>query len=136
MRGSSGLLTDMQLILASLSFRPDIDLFTSHLNFKIKLFCSFRPDAQAMHVNAFTLNWKSWKPYVFAPFALLDRCFAKIEADEVENMAMVIPLWPSAPFFVTMLRHLKEAPVLLPKSCTRNLTLPWDREKKGIPSEI
>ena len=84
-----------------------------------------------MHVNAFTLNWKSWKPYVFAPFALLDRCLAKIEADEVENMAMVIPLWPSAPFFVTMLRHLKEAPVLLPKYCTRNLTLPWDREKKA-----
>ena len=54
--------TDMQLILESLSFQLDIDLFASHLNFQIKPFCSFRPDLEAMHVNAFTLNWKSWKP--------------------------------------------------------------------------
>ena len=122
--------TDMQFILDSLSFQPDIDLFASHLNFQIKSFCSFRPDPEAMHVNAFTLNWKSWKPYVFAPFNLLDRCLAKIEADKVENIAMVVPLWLSAPFFATMLRHLKKAPVMLPKTCTKYLTLPWNKEKR------
>ena len=82
---------DMTFILQSLSFRPDIDLFASHLNFQIKPFCSFRPDPKLMHVNTFALNWQSWKPYTFPPFALLDKCLAKIEADRVQDIAVVTP---------------------------------------------
>ena len=39
-----------------LPFTPDIDLFACHLSYKIKPFCSFQPDPEAYHVNAFSLN--------------------------------------------------------------------------------
>ena len=47
----------MNFIWSHLNFKPNIDLFASHLNYEIKPYCSFRPDPFSIRVNAFTLNW-------------------------------------------------------------------------------
>ena len=104
----------MKFILQNLTFTPNIDLFASHLNYKFKPYCSFKPDPFAMHVDAFTLNWSKWTAFAYPPFSIFNRCLAKLDADEVKDIAMIVPVWPTAPFFGNLLRHLKSPPVLLP----------------------
>ena len=114
----------------NLGFHPNIDLFASHLKAKIHPYCSYKRDPGCMQVDAFTLDWGSWSPYAFPPFSLLDRLLAKFDADKVRDMALVVPVWPTAPFFGTMLRHLKKQPVVLPPQTGQKLRLSWDPEKR------
>ena len=37
--------------------KPDIDLFASRINHKLKKYVSFRPDPNAMAVDAFSMPW-------------------------------------------------------------------------------
>ena len=120
----------MQFIRAHLNFTPNIDLFASHLNFKFKPYCSFKRDPGAMQVDAFTVDWSKWLPFAYPPFSILDRCLAKLDADKVRDLALVAPLWPTAPFFGTMLRHLKARPVLMPPDTAKRMFLPWDPTKR------
>ena len=43
--------------------KPDIDLFASRLNHKLEKYISFRPDPNAMAVDAFSISWT--KQYVY-----------------------------------------------------------------------
>ena len=104
-----------------------MDLFASHLNNKCPNYCAFKRDPHALFIDAFTINWSEWRPYAFPLFSLLDRCLAKIEADEVEDMALIAPVWPTTLFYGSLSEHLKSKPVLLPPE-TR-LFLLWDRTK-------
>ena len=36
---------------------PDIDLFASKANHKTPVFCSWKPDADAQIIDAFTISW-------------------------------------------------------------------------------
>ena len=117
----------MTFIWENLEFRPNIDLFASHLNYKIKPNCSFRPDPFCMCVDAFTLNWSHWNPYAYPPFSLLNRCLSKLDADNVTNIAMIVLVWPTTPFFRNLIRHPKRPPVLLPPNTVKLMRLPWDQ---------
>ena len=117
----------MNFIWNNLEFQPNIDLFASHLNYKIKPYCSFRPDPFCMRVDAFTLNWREWNPFAYPPFSLLNRCLSKLDVDDVKNIAMIVPIWPTAPFFGNLIRHLKRPPVLLPPNTVKLMRLPWDQ---------
>ena len=123
-------ISTMKFISKHLSFTPNIDLFASHLNYKFKLYSSFKPDPFAMHVDAFTLNWNTWTAFAYPPFSLLNRCLAKLDADEVKDIAMIVPVWPTAPFFGNLLRHLKSPPVLLPPETVQLMWLPWDPKRR------
>ena len=52
--------------------KPDIDLFASRLNHKLKKYVSFRPDPNAMAVDAFSMSWTKHYVYIFAPFSTLN----------------------------------------------------------------
>jgi hypothetical protein len=89
--------------------QPDIDLFASHLNCKVPIFCSFKPDPLAHTIDAFNLNWHNMLGYAFPPFCLLGRVLQKI----VQDGAMVIvvaPYWPTKPWFTMFQRMLMSAP--------------------------
>lgn len=77
---------------------PDIDLFASRINNKCKSFVSWKPDPQAMAVDAFTLNWNQYSFYAFPPFSLVLKCIQKIQTDNAEGI-LVFPYWPSQPWF-------------------------------------
>ena len=49
----------------------DVDLFASRLNFKIPSYVSWRPDPNAMFVNALYMNWHNYSFYAFPPFSLI-----------------------------------------------------------------
>ena len=114
----------MIFIWQHLEFKPNIDLFASHLNYKIKPYCSFRSDLFCMRVDAFTLNWSEWIPYAYPPFSILNRCLAKLDTDNMTDIAMIVPVWPTTPFFGNLIRHLKRPPILLPPNTVRLMRLP------------
>ena len=73
-------------------FAPDIDLFATRINHKIDQYISWKPDPFALAVDAFTVNWGSYKPYIFAPFSVIAKILQKIEMDQVQDVIMIVPL--------------------------------------------
>ena len=69
--------------------KPDIDLFASRLNHKLEKYISFRPDPNAMAVDAFSISWTKQYVYIFAPFSTLSIVFRKIVEDEAEALVVV-----------------------------------------------
>lgn len=77
---------------------PMIDLFASRTNTKCKTYVSWKPDPDALTVDAFTINWKPFFFYAFPPFPLLLKCIQKIINDEAEGI-LIFPIWPTQPWF-------------------------------------
>jgi hypothetical protein len=49
----------------------EVDVFASRWNAQLTKFIFWRPQPQAMLVNAFVINWKDLAGYVFPSFALI-----------------------------------------------------------------
>ena len=54
--------------LKKLNFKPDIDLFASRINKQYEKYVSYRPDPDAIAINAFSLDWANSKFYAFLLF--------------------------------------------------------------------
>ena len=93
----------------------DIDLFSSAWNAQLPAFVSWRPQPGAYAVNAFSLNWGSWRAYLFPPFALILRCLAKIRRDRA-NVVFICPAWPTQPWFPDLLEMVIDFPRVIPWS--------------------
>ena len=50
--------------LINQSFRPDIDFFASRLNAQLECYISWTPDPYAWAVDAFSVSWSTWLPYI------------------------------------------------------------------------
>ena len=104
-------------------FSPTIDLFASRLNTRLPRYMAFAPDPDCVHMDCFTSSWCNEKLYIFAPFNLIHRTLQCIQRDQCTAL-IVFPLWPTQPWFSSLLQLLARNPVLLPKKC--ELFLPWD----------
>ena len=71
---------------------PEINLFASRLNAKVKKFVSWRPDPEACAVDAFTIAWKTQLNYAFPPFSLIPRVLSKVQQDQA-CLLLVAPVW-------------------------------------------
>ena len=94
--------------------KPEIDLFATRLNAKLENYVSWKPDPNALYVNAFTISWSCWYSYCFPPFSLLTQCAQKIRREKAEVLA-IVPFWPSQVWFTPIMEMLVEYPLLLPK---------------------
>lgn len=107
---------------------PSIDLFASRLNYQIKPFVSWKPDPEALAVDAFSLNWNLYNNfYAFPPFSLINRVLQKIEQDQCHGI-IIVPLWKTQVWFPRLLIMLVDTPIILPSTETM-LTLPSDQQK-------
>ncbi|KAK3101647.1 hypothetical protein FSP39_005170 [Pinctada imbricata] len=93
---------------------PEIDLFASRLNKQTPNYCSWKPDPEAMYVNAFSVDWSKFYGYLNPPFSLLGKCVKKVRDDNAECI-VVAPLWPTQTWFPQLLELLVENPVILPR---------------------
>lgn len=92
---------------------PEIDLFASRLNNQVSRFCSWKPDPEAEHFNAFAINWAQFDlVYMFPPFSLIARCLQKMQAEGARGW-IVVPSWMSQPWMETLLRMLVKEPRLI-----------------------
>ena len=103
---------------------PAIDLFASKHNKQLNKYVTWTPDNGALAVDAFTISWSTDYMYCFPPFSLIPSVLRKLREDEGQAL-VVVPRWPSQPWFPLLCRMLIRAPVILPRSRDL-LTLPHD----------
>lgn len=96
---------------------PEIDhrLFASIINAKCTMYSSWFPDPGSLAVDAFTFSWTHLNFYAFPPFILLPRVLRKILTDRGEGI-VVVPWWPSQPWFPLFQRLLVGDPLILSPS--------------------
>lgn len=89
--------------LCSLWPKPEIDLFASHLNTQLPVFCSWNDDPESSFVDAFTLDWSKYYNYIFPPFSMVGHCVKKIITDKADVL-FIGPIWPIQPWFVQVMK--------------------------------
>ena len=104
---------------------PIIDLFA--LRYKLVPYCSYRPDPNAILVDAFTFDWGTNFNYIFPPFSILGTVLRKIVEDKADAI-LIAPFWPTQSWFPKVLQLLVDSPRILPVNKTL-ATLPFDKEK-------
>ena len=103
-------------------FTPDIDCFANRMNSQLPRYVSFRPDPYAEYVDAFSLNWAWFNPYLFPPFSIIGQVLQKIQVDKADVL-MVVPKWPTKPWYNTFVNLLQSEPLVVMPSVD-NLILP------------
>lgn len=93
--------------------RFDIDLFASRENKKCSRYASFTPEREAYAINAFSLCWNEYYPYIFCPFSVLGPVLQKIGQEEAEAV-IIAPFFATQPWF----------PRLLSLVCAQSFILP------------
>ena len=74
---------------------PDVDLFASRLNTKVKNYVSWQPDPNALAIDAFSIPWSEFKLfYAFPPFSCVARAVEKAVEEEVAGI-LILPWWPT-----------------------------------------
>jgi len=99
-------------ITKKLNYFPKIDCFASRLNCQVEKYISYRPDPNCYLVDAFTVNWKDLKAYLFPPFSLIGRVLQKIQNDRA-TVLMIVPNWPTQPWFTTLHEMMVGHPVII-----------------------
>ncbi len=51
--------------------KPDVDLFASRINKRLDFYVAWRPDPNAMCIDAFAMPWTDIYGYVFPPFSVM-----------------------------------------------------------------
>ena len=90
-----------------------IDLFASRTNTQLPLYCSWKPDPNALAVDAFSISWKNHSPYLFPPFVMIPRCLHKLRQEGITAW-LIAPVWPNQVWFPQLLSCLVGHPILLP----------------------
>lgn len=118
----------LQLALKQLNVSPQVDLFATRLNTQMRRFMSFRPEPEAEVIDAFSVSWADLDFYAFPPFSIIARVLQKVQRDQASGV-IVVPDWPTQPWYPVVLRLLAVEPVLLP--CRKKLL-----ELPGKPEEV
>lgn len=80
--------------ICRLSVKPDIDIFASRINYRLKPYVSYKPDAGAVAVDAFTEQWSQYVFYAFPPLSMIMRTLQKIQQDQATGF-LILPFWPT-----------------------------------------
>ena len=107
-------------------FWPTIDMFATRLNFQLATYVAWNFDPDAADIDAFSMNWNDLQMYCFPPFSVVGRMLNKLQQTSATAL-VVLPLWPTKPWFVRALSMLTMTPRLLPRHC---LTLPQQPHRR------
>lgn len=86
-----------------------VDLFASRLNFKVSTYTLWKPDLGTKYVNYFYMTWNEHYFYAFPPFSVIAACLQK--KDKATGV-LVVPIWPTQPWFTTLLHLLLDYPFI------------------------
>ena len=75
---------------------PQVDLFATRLNYKVKPFYAWKPDPEVDGCDAFTKFWGEKTFYAFPPFALLPKVIQKVKCDGAVGV-IIAPVWKAQP---------------------------------------
>lgn len=103
--------------------KPSIDLFATYLNKKCNRFVSWHPNPESTAVDAFTLNWRDLRAYIFPPFSLMAKVLNKICSDNARCI-VVYPMWKAQPWY-PRLESMISSEVVVLKPNTNLLLSPF-----------
>ena len=69
----------LNLGLEHLCFKLEIDLFATNINTKFGKYATFRPDLEAMYIDAFSIDWSDLTFYAFPPISGIPSAFSKMK---------------------------------------------------------
>ena len=99
-------------VIAPLIRHCTVDLFASRLTHQLKRYVSWRPDPNAIHIDAFTLNWSNLMAYAFPPFCLIPAVLHKVKREHA-TIVLVAPLWTAQPWWPLLIELLVDYPIYL-----------------------
>ena len=111
--------------LQNLCGKCDVDLFASKDNHQLENYVSFKPDPNAIAIDAFALSWRNIDCYLFPPFSVISSVLKKLVEEEVRFALLVAPVWKTQSWFPQLLHQVAGPCYLLPKTETL-LKLPKD----------
>ena len=76
------------------------------------LYVSWKPEPGALAVDAFTITCRENFFYAFPPFGVVGQVVAKVTRDQATGI-LVVPLWPTQPWFAPLLQLLVDHPRLV-----------------------
>jgi len=80
-----------------------VDRFATSNNTQLPRYNSRFFDPQAEATDAMTQSWKEENNYICPPWRMLPQIVNKIREERC-NATLIVPLWPSAPWFPTLVR--------------------------------
>ena len=90
-----------------------VDLFASRLTHQLRDYVSWRPDPEAMAIDAFTLDWTQFRGYANPPWNLVGRTLSQVRSQKAQ-LVLVAPVWKSQVWYPTLLEMLVQEPIRLP----------------------
>ena len=90
-----------------------IDLFASHRNHQLPVYCSLARDDNALACDAMSIDWTGMAAYAYPPISLLSRVLNKIRREDC-IVLLVAPWWPQQAWFHTLMQLLVDIPISLP----------------------
>ena len=67
-----------------------------------------------MAINAFPISWTPCNFYAFPPFSVIPKVLQKIQVEEATGL-LVVPCWPTQPWWLLVMRLLVLENLVLPK---------------------
>ena len=110
--------------------KPDIDLFASRANFKVKKYISYYPDPDATGVDAFLTSWRDLQFYAFPLSAIISKVISKIVNEKAEGI-LVVAVFTNQIWFLQVMRPLIDYPLLLPDT-NKSLFFPCRMKKTPV----
>ena len=91
-----------------------IDLFASRLTAQLKTYMSWRPDPGAVATDALSQSWNQIKGYAFPPFSLIGRCLTKVRREQVPEIVLITPIWPTQTWLPVLVSMTVRRPIQIP----------------------
>ena len=108
------LLAEVFQVICNRRHQPQIDLFTTRLNHKLKQFVSPVPDPQDWAVDALSLPWEDLDPHAFPPAAILGKVVEKLHDYLCRRIILIAPGWPNMRWFWDLVAMSNQMPLSLP----------------------
>ena len=113
---------------------PDIDMFASRLNKQVHNFVSWKPDPDAMAIDAFSIKWPEKLIYAFPPFSIIGRVVQKVHLDKAE-VVLVAPIWITQNWYTAVLQMLVRDPLIL-KVMDKTLRIPQSDKVHSLVNKL
>ena len=89
-------------------------LFASHHAAQLEKYMSWKPNPGAVATDAMSQTWNQVKGYTFPPFSLIGRCLSKVKREQVPELALIAPIWPTQPWFPLLVSMSIRRPIQIP----------------------